>query len=216
MMRGTGGGRDTWEARAPARRAGTWIGSAATVLCVAPLAVHGQAGDAAAAIAAAREGGTVLVCRHAITDSFSEREPVDYDDPSTQRRLDERGEEQSRRMGDDLARLGVEVTALVASPMDRARRTAQLMFDRAPVIDSIWHTNGSDYSGGALEARREFLSRPVARGNVLVVSHIGTMGSVLPGIERSVGEGDCVVVRPRGDTHDVVGVVPWRAWGEAR
>jgi phosphohistidine phosphatase SixA len=186
---------------------------AATWVCTP---VRGQDESVVAAIAAAREGGAILVCRHGITDSFSEREPVDYDDPSTQRRLDERGEAQSRRIGEALARLGVEVTSLVASPMQRARRTAELMFDRAPLIDSIWHTNGSDYTGRALDARRQFLSRRVTHGNVLVVSHIGTMTSVLPGIDGGVGEGDCVVVRPRGEGHDVVGVVPWQAWEGAR
>jgi outer membrane protein TolC len=44
-----------------------------------------QPEEAARAIAAARAGGAVIVCRHAITAPTREVEPVDYDDPSTQR-----------------------------------------------------------------------------------------------------------------------------------
>jgi hypothetical protein len=42
------------------------------------------------------------------------------------------------------------------------------------------------------------------------VSHLGTIQSLVPSI---LEEGDCVVVRPRGgENHDVIEVVPWRAW----
>jgi phosphohistidine phosphatase SixA len=184
------------------------------LLCWVP-GLHAQQGGTAAAIAAARAGGTIILCRHGITGSFREREPVDYDDPTTQRQLDRRGEEQSRRIGAALRRLGVEVIELVASPMHRAYRTAELMFDQPVRIDSIWHTNGSDYRGPARDARLRFLARPVSAGNVLIISHIGTMSSVVPEVEGAVGEGDCVVVRPARGGHDVVGIVDWRAWIEA-
>lgn len=168
-----------------------------------------------AAIVAAREGGTILLCRHAKTDSFQEREPVDYDDPSTQRRLDGEGEDQSRRIGAALARVGVRVGVLVASPMHRSHRTAELMLGRPPRIDSIWHTNGSDYSGHAREARLRALAEPVPADNTLIVSHIGTMSSVVPEARGAVGEGDCVVVRPMGTHHEVIGIVAGDGWMEA-
>ncbi len=174
--------------------------------------------EAGRAIAAAKQGGMVLVCRHAITNSFREREPVDYADSTTQRLLNRDGERQSRRMGEAIAVLGIEISDLVASPMNRARRTAELMFDRPPRIDSVWHTNGGSYSGEARQARRRVLRTPVVEGNRLIVSHIGTMSSVLDGIDRRVDEGDCVVVRPGGAHYEVIGVVrasDWRAGGES-
>lgn len=178
------------------------------------LAVEAQAPDAARALAAARRGGTTILCRHAITGSFREREPVDYDDPGTQRRLSSEGERQSRTMGRAIREAGVEITELVASPMARAHRTASLMFGREPAIDSVWHTNGGSYGGPARDRRREILATPPASGNRLIVSHIGTMESVLPDGLGSIGEGDCVVVRARegGEGFDVLGVVPWREW----
>lgn len=167
------------------------------------------------AIEAARHGGVTIVCRHAITDpSHRETEPVDYANPATQRRLSEEGERQSEVMGRAFQALGIPVGQVVTSPMQRARRMAELMFGKAS-IDSIWHTNGSDYSGPARERRRSVLSSSVQGGNRIIISHIGTIASVLPSVEGNLQEGDCVVVRPGGASFDIVGIVPWRAWSGA-
>lgn len=177
------------------------------------LSTGAAAQDPERVIDAARQGGVTVVCRHAITDhSHREVEPVDYDDPDTQRRLSPEGERQSRDMGRAIVGRGIVVGEVVASPMQRARRTAELMFGRAS-IDSTWHTNGSEYGGAALEARRRALATVPGRGTRFIVSHIGTMQSVLT-VTRDIDEGDCIVVRPRGSDFEVVGVVPWRAWSQ--
>ena len=166
-----------------------------------------------AAIAAARAGGVTLLCRHAITGNFQEREPVDYADTTTQRLLSPEGERQSRRMGDALRALGIVPAELVASPMSRAKWTAWLMFpELETVIDSAWHTNGSDFSGPPATRRAEVLASPISGGVRLISSHLGTMRNALNGNPGDVDEGDCVVVRPDGEAHEIVGVVPWRRW----
>lgn len=171
-----------------------------------------QSSAVESAIDAVLEGGTVLLCRHAITGTFQEREPVDYADTTTQRLLSAEGERQARLMGRAFRLLRVPVTRVVSSPLHRARRTAELMFYRLPVTDSIWHTNGNDYSGAPELNRRSTLATPVAGGNLVVISHIGTMRNALEAAPRNVGEGDCVVVRPTGAGYEMIGVVPWRAW----
>lgn len=166
------------------------------------------------AIEAARTGNVILLCRHAATTSFRETEPLDYDDPSTQRRLSRAGREQSTTLGRALAAAGVRVVDVVASPVDRAVRTAELVAG-PPRIDSIWHTNDGDYRGIARTHRLEALRRPVPDGVRLIVSHIGTMGSVVPQVRGRVGEGDCAVVRPGPDSHRLIGIVPDTAWTAA-
>jgi phosphohistidine phosphatase SixA len=173
-----------------------------------------QERTAAAAIEAARNGAVTIVCRHAITDpSHNETEPVDYGNPATQRRLSAEGERQSEALGRAFQSLGIPVSQVVASPMQRARRTAELMFGQVS-IDSIWHTNGSNYGGPPLEERRLVLSSPVQGGNRIIISHIGTIASVMPSVEGDLKEGDCVVVRPGTAGFDIVGIVPWRAWAD--
>lgn len=164
-------------------------------------------------IEAARRGGVTMVCRHGITDPADENETtLRYDDPSTQRRLSARGERQSQALGAAFRALQLPIGDVIASPMQRAARTAELAFGRVE-RDSAWHTRGEDFSGWKMERRLKTLGAPPPRGTRVVVSHIGTIYSVLPSIRGQLEEGDCAIVRPRTrDTFDVVGVVPWSAW----
>lgn len=166
------------------------------------------------AVEAVRAGGVTLLCRHAATDSFNEREPVDYADPSTQRRLSPEGLAQSDSMGAVLRRLGIRLGEVVSSPMDRAIGTAERIAPGHELrIDEAWHTNGSDYGGPPRNRRQRQLAEVVV-GVRLVVSHIGTMSSVVPEVRDGVGEGDCAVVRGNGENHDYIGIIPWARWME--
>jgi phosphohistidine phosphatase SixA len=167
-------------------------------------------------IEAARRGGVVVACRHAITDSVDEDEQtLKYDDPSTQRRLSAEGERQAAALGRAFRALRVPVAEVIASPMQRARRTAELAFGQAR-LDSTWHTRGENYGGPKRQRRSEMLGRPVESGTRVIISHIGTMYSVLPSVRGELNEGDCVVVRPLGGArYEVIEVVPWRSWLEA-
>ncbi|MDQ4079340.1 MAG: histidine phosphatase family protein, partial [Gemmatimonadota bacterium] len=179
----------------------------------APAAACAQQLKGARGIQEARRGGVVIACRHAATESSDENElTLEYDDPSTQRRLSERGERQAESLGKAFRELGIRVSEVIASPMQRARRTAELAFGTTQ-LDSSWHTRGENYTGPKRERRLEMLGLPVERGNRVIVSHIGTMYSVLPSIQGELEEGDCVVVRPRGASQfDIIEVVPWRSW----
>ena len=167
-------------------------------------------------IAEARRGGVVIACRHAMTGSADEDEKtLSYNDPSTQRRLSAEGERQAEALGKAFRDLRIPVGEVIASPMQRTRRTAELAFGSAQ-LDSSWHTRGDYYGGPKRDRRTEMLGRPMAEGNRVIVSHIGTMYSVLPSISGELEEGDCVVVRPRGgSTYEIVEVVPWRSWLDA-
>ena len=176
----------------------------------APL--RAQEARGARGIDAARRGGIVIACRHAMTLRFNEDEAtLKYDDPTTQRRLSRRGEWQAESMGKAFRALEIGVGEVIASPMQRARRHAEVAFGK-PALDSSWHTRGSNYRGPKRERRLEQLSRPTER-NRAIVSHVETMRSVLPAIGDDFQEGDCIVVRPLGNgRHEAIEVVPWRAW----
>ena len=172
---------------------------------------QGQSG-----IEAARRGRVVIVCRHATTESADEDEQtLRYDDPLTQRRLSRAGERQAVDFGKAIRSLKIEVAEVIASPMQRARRTAELAFGQARV-DSLWHTRGEDYGGPRLQERSKVLGHKPARGTRIIISHIGTIYSNLPSIRGELDEGDCVVVRPQdGTQYEVIEVVPWHAWVQA-
>jgi phosphohistidine phosphatase SixA len=188
------------------------VGCTAAVIATS---VQAQTLDTRAAVEAARTGGVVIVCRHGITDNADENEAtLSYADPATQRRLSPQGERQAESMGKTFRTLGIRGGEVIASPMQRARRTAELMFEQI-TLDSSWHTRGSYYGGPKRERRVAALSTPPATGNRIIFSHIGTIYDVIPRIQGKLEEGDCAVLRPAKSSFDVVGVVPWRAWGEA-
>jgi phosphohistidine phosphatase SixA len=155
----------------------------------------------------------VIACRHAMTERFDENEmTLRYDDPATQRKLSPRGEWQSDAMGQAFRALHISIGEIIASPMQRARRMAELAFG-PPELDSSWHTRGSDYSGPKRVSREDRLTGSVSGGNRLIVSHLGTMQNAIPEIRGEFQEGDCIVLRPASDRrYDVVGVIPWRRW----
>jgi phosphohistidine phosphatase SixA len=186
------------------------------LVAAAWLDVEAQQPKGTAGIEAARRGGVVIACRHSITGSQDENEmTLRYDDPSTQRRLSAAGERQATALGEAFRALRIPVTEVIVSPMQRTRLTGELAFGRVQ-LDSSWHTRGEDFSGPKMDRRLETLGRLVEEGNRVIVSHIGTMYSVLPTVRGELEEGDCVVVRPRGgNSFDIVEVVPWRAWQRA-
>jgi phosphohistidine phosphatase SixA len=167
----------------------------------------------AAAIDAARKGGVVIACRHGITNQSDPEDETTlrYDEPSTQRRLSADGERQGQDVGAAMRQLGIRFAEVIASPMQRARRSAELMAGEAR-LDSLWHTRGENYEPKRA-ARRVVLSQTVSNGNRLIVSHVGTLTSVLQ-FRGSMAEGDCAVVRPLGDRYEVIGLVPWAAWSK--
>jgi len=192
---------------------------AASAICcfltVGTANVAAQQPKGALGIEAARRGGVVLACRHGITSSDDEDEmTLRYEDPSTQRRLSAAGERQSEALGKAFRALRISVVEVIASPMQRARRTAEPFGE--PRLDSTWHTRGSNYEGPKREFRLEVLGKPVAGGNRVIVSHTGTLLSTMPSVRGAFEEGDCVVVRPLGGRQlEVIDVVPWRAWLQA-
>src|SRR5688572_14489516 len=109
-------------------------------LLLIALQTPGQGSETAkAAIDAAVKGGVVIACRHGTTNQADPENEATlrYDDPSTQR-LSPEGERQGRAVGEALSRLGVRFSEVIASPMQRARRTAELMAGSV-VLDSLWH-----------------------------------------------------------------------------
>jgi phosphohistidine phosphatase SixA len=180
------------------------------------LRLTSQQSPGTAGIQAAKHGGVAIVCRHSITEPADENEQtLRYDDPSTQRRLSLAGEQQAADLGKAFRALRIPVGEVITSPMQRARRTAELAFGRVRA-DSLWHTRGEDYGGPKHRARADELGQTLGSETRVIISHIGTIYSNLPTIRGELNEGDCVVVRPHGgSSYEVIEVVPWRAWVQA-
>lgn len=153
-----------------------------------------------------RAGGFVLACRHAITNHDQQDRNVDFDDPRTQRTLSEAGEQQARELGEVLRSLRIPIGDVLASPFQRTRRSAELMFGRADVETALQYA-------GSRQRRSDLLGSDVPEGtNRVLMTHQGILYENLAVERRSIGEGDCVIVKPRAGEFIVLAQARLEDW----
>jgi broad specificity phosphatase PhoE len=142
-----------------------------------------------------REGGRIVVFRHAATDSGIDM-TNDLTDCSRQRNLSAEGRRQSRGIGVAFERLGIPVGRVLASPFCRTRDTARLGFGRVRVSRALLSVEFFASPGAARRRglRRLLTVRPPRGTNTVLVSH-GSAISDATGVDAE--EGDAVIVVPR-------------------
>jgi phosphohistidine phosphatase SixA len=142
---------------------------------------------------ALREGGVVLVMRHAKTENATDRVET-IGDCTTQRNLSQEGREQARQIGRDIKALGVPVGKVLTSPLCRTKDTADLAFgDSTPRMALL---SAGEEATPADERRIRKLramakSAPDGSATVLV-THTGNIGGAF---DQSVLEGVILVLR---------------------
>jgi phosphohistidine phosphatase SixA len=158
------------------------------------------AGDAPAArapdvpVESLRDGGYVVVFRHAATDSGMDTTD-DLSDCSRQRNLNGEGRRQSREIGRAFERLDIPVGPVLASPFCRTRDTARIAFGRVQPSRALLSV---EFFASPREARRRGLTRllkaePPDGANTVLVSH---GSAIFEAMEREPEEGDAVIVDP--------------------
>ena len=150
--------------------------------------------------------------RHAKTETATDEVEV-LGDCSRQRNLSEEGREQARAIGRDVEALGVPVDEVRASPLCRAKETAELAFGEAEVDKTLVSpgvTGTIEDDDRRIRRLRGMTSAPAGSATVLV-THTGNIGGAF---EQSVEEGDMLVYRD-GRLLGVVGPDDWKRLAEA-
>jgi broad specificity phosphatase PhoE len=155
-----------------------------------------------------REGGQVILIRHAATD-MSQRDEVGTPlaDCSRQRNLTDHGRADARRINEVFRVRGVPVGRVLSSAFCRCLETARLAFGGA----EVWLPLQSALRNPEIQAERTAQIRALAGerpagGNLILVTHQFTIRAVT-GV--NVGEGEMLVVTPRsGGTFDIAGRIP--------
>ncbi len=153
---------------------------------------------------ALREGGKVVLIRHARTISGI-GDPAGYslDNCQSQRYLSEDGKEQSRRMGARFRAESVPVETVLSSEWCRCYETAELAFGRYelwPALNSFF----DDYSTREAQTR-EVRERAVAyagAGNLILVTHQVNITALT---RRGVASGEAVILQPTGTSFQELG-----------
>ena len=155
--------------------------------------------DEAAAWAALREGGKIILMRHATTNPGVGDPPgFRLDDCSTQRVLSSAGRDQAKSIGAALRENGVKAGRILTSAWCRCVDTAELM-DLGPVevfepLNSFFGTRGDGAEQTA--AVRDLMAAWQGPGTLVLVTHQVNV-TALTGIYPASGE--VVVLRPGGE-----------------
>lgn len=152
--------------------------------------------------------GSMILFRHAIAPGGGDPAGYRLGDCATQRNLDSQGRAQARRMGGQLRRKGVRVTAVWTSQWCRTKETAALAFPQQraveqPAFNSFFDDRAK--ADGQTAQARALLQGWRGPGVLVVTTHQVNIAA-LTGISPSSGEG--IVVRAANDGVVVVGRMP--------
>jgi len=151
--------------------------------------------------AALRDGGFVIVMRHA----NSPRQPPDaaHANPENikqERQLDETGRRDAQAMGSELKRLRIPLNEVLSSPTYRALETARLMnVATVQPVDEL----GNEGMAATSEARTTWLRQQVARKtpagqNRLLITHGPNISAAFADFSTGMEEGEALIFDPRG------------------
>ncbi|HKH16769.1 MAG TPA: histidine phosphatase family protein [Solirubrobacteraceae bacterium] len=160
--------------------------------------------------AALEQGGVVLVMRHAKTENTTDR-VEEIGDCTTQRNLSEEGRAQARQIGRDVKALGVPLDKVLASPLCRAKQTADLAFGHSTVSMTLLSAGeeASAADNRRIRKLRRMTTPPDGSATVLV-THTGNIGGAF---DQSVQEGDMLVLRD-GELLGIVQPDDWKRLAE--
>lgn len=149
--------------------------------------------------AALREGGKVVLLRHAYATGSTDPANFDIGNCATQRNLSERGKQQARRIGALFAARSAPVERILTSRYCRARDTAKIAFEDAKVEDfdalDMIATDAPDAADKLAVIMKEIQDFS-GSGNLVMVTHLENIQALTGAGAR---EGEAVIVRPDGD-----------------
>jgi phosphohistidine phosphatase SixA len=184
-------------------------------------AVQGQTLSQRELPAALRQGGYVLVIRHATAPrDVPDSKTANADNVTPERQLDEAGRRNATAMGEAIRSLKIPIGEVFTSPTYRARETVKFaQFSNASPVEELG--DGGQSMGGITEAQGAWLrartTRSPGRGNLVMVTHLQNFTRAFPEWGASVSEGEAAIFRPDGSGGTaLVARVKIEQWPELR
>ena len=171
-----------------------------------------QLGDQETLIEVLQQGGYVVYMRHGDTTGEPLDRTTDLTNRGLQRNLSEAGREQATAIGAAIQRLELKIGDVAASPVFRARDTAELAFGVDRVEIDPWLI-ADDYASGGYNAHismlRQYLATPPEEGNTWLVGHVVPISWAT---SSEVGrpnfpEGAAAIFRPENNGFELVGIL---------
>lgn len=177
-----------------------WLLTAAMLaVAAAPIRVGAQQELAGRALVdALRQGGYVIVMRHATTEAKPDAPSVDIANCASQRNLVVEGRVMARSVGAAIDAMHVPLGRVISSPFCRTRDTADLAFGHGETNESLGEkaVKNATTSVEAAAALRPLLATPVPAGtNTVIVTHGFNIKSV---VGADFVEGEAAIFKPDG------------------
>ena len=151
-----------------------------------------------APFAALRDGGHVLMLRHAIAPGFGDPAGFDVDDCTTQRNLSEEGRAQARAIGERLRTEGLGAAKVYTSAWCRCRDTAAEMdlteAEVHPGLSSFFQNRNQ--RDAIVAALRDLLAGLADGPATVLVTHQVNIRAITG---QGVRSGEGLIVQPDGD-----------------
>jgi phosphohistidine phosphatase SixA len=157
-------------------------------------AAHAQTLSGEALVKALRQGGYVIVMRHASSprDAADKKKKT----PKSERQLDEKGRATATAMGKMLRDLKIPIGEVYTSPSKRAVETVQLAQWPNPKLTPELGDNGKSMSGGT-QAQAEWLQKKVTQlpsgTNTILVTHLPNITRAFPGQTPALADGEAMI-----------------------
>ena len=151
-----------------------------------------------------RDGGHVVLMRHAMAQATTDPANLEIDKCSTQRNLTDRGKQQARKIGALFAARAASTEKVLSSRYCRAQETARLAFGDASLEPFAPLDPVAADSPARDEQLKAILSEVRAfsgSGNLVLITHLETITALIGAGAR---EGEAVIVRPEGETLHVL------------
>src|SRR5580658_10121618 len=174
--------------------------SAMLALVSATAAAQTLSGEAL--VGALRQGGYVIVMRHASSPrDVPDKQTANPDNTKPERQLDETGRTTAAAMGKALRNLRIPIGELFTSPTYRALETLRLARVPNPKPTPELGDNGQSMAGGT-DAQAAWLQKIVTQfpsgTNTLVVTHFPNLTRAFPQQATGVEDGEALIFGPDG------------------
>ncbi len=176
--------------------------SAATCLLLFTTAAQAQTLTGEALVKTLRQGGYVIVMRHASSPrEVPDKQTANPDNVKPERQLDEVGRSTSAAMGKALRDLKIPIGDIFTSPTYRALETLRMAQLPNPKPTPELGDNGQSMAGGT-EAQAAWLQKIVTQfptgTNTLVVTHFPNLTRAFPQQAADVEDGEALIFGPDG------------------
>lgn len=173
---------------------------AATLLLAGAASAQQLQGDAL--VKALRQGGYVIVMRHASSPrEVPDKPTANPDNVKPERQLDQEGRATATAMGKSFRDLKIPVGTVFSSPTYRALETVRYAQFGNPQPVPELGDNGQSMQGGT-EAQAAWLKKKVAEfpkgTNTLLITHMPNMSRAFPDATANLADGEALVFGPAG------------------